>query len=62
VFKRSAIARKEVSIMAAHGQEQSKTDAIAMFGKVQLTSFDEHSFSDLLAKVEKSAFDHYCLY
>ena len=56
VFKRSVIARKEVSIMAAHGQEQSKADAVAKFGKIQLTSFDEHSFSDLLAKVEKSAF------
>jgi hypothetical protein len=50
------IARKEVSIMAAHGQEQSKADTVAKFGKIQLTNFDEHSFSDLLAKVEKSAF------
>ena len=37
--------------MAAHGQEQSKADAVAMFGKIQLTSFDEHSFLELLAKV-----------
>ncbi|CZS92479.1 related to vacuolar sorting protein VPS1, dynamin, and related proteins [Rhynchosporium agropyri] len=53
VFKRSVTSRKEVSIMAAHGQEQSKTDAIAMFGKIQLTSFDENSFSNLLAKASE---------
>ncbi|KAF7918397.1 uncharacterized protein EAE97_011852 [Botrytis byssoidea] len=53
VFKRSKIERREVSILAAHGQEQSKTDAIANFGKIQLTSFDEHSFSDLLAKASE---------
>lgn len=40
--------------MAVLGQEQSKVDAIARFGKVQLTSFDENSFSELLAKVKRA--------
>jgi len=38
--------------MATHGQEKSKVDAIAKFGKKQITSLDEHSFSDLLAQVK----------
>lgn len=51
VFKRSTRSSKEVSIMAAHGQDQSKTDAIASFGKVQVSSLDEHAFFELLIKV-----------
>jgi GTPase SAR1 family protein len=51
VFKRSQTTIKEVSIMAAHSQETSRTDGIAKFGKRQLTSLDEGSFAELLAQV-----------
>lgn len=53
VFKRSETTSKEVSIMAAHSQETFRADAIAKFGKRQLTSLDETSFSELLAQVKK---------
>ncbi|KAG9247717.1 P-loop containing nucleoside triphosphate hydrolase protein [Calycina marina] len=53
VFKRSVTAKKEVSIMAAHGQEQSRVYTVAKFGKRQLTTFDEQSFADLLAKASE---------
>jgi GTPase SAR1 family protein len=58
VFKRSEITSKEVSIMAAHSQETSRADAIAKFGKRQLTSLDEKFFSELLAQVKKSYSHH----
>ncbi|KAH8588522.1 interferon-induced GTP-binding protein Mx1 [Bisporella sp. PMI_857] len=53
VFKRSKTATIEVSIMAAHGQAKSTVDAIAKFGKKQVTSLDEKSFLDLLALASK---------
>jgi hypothetical protein len=37
--------------MAAHGQDGSKIDAIAKFGKKQLKAFDQKTFSDILAEV-----------
>ncbi len=37
--------------MTAHGQDGSKVDAIAKFGKKQLKAFDEKTFSDILAEV-----------
>lgn len=37
--------------MAAHGQDDSKVDAIAKFGKKQLRAFDQKTFSDILAEV-----------
>ena len=46
--------KKKVSTMAVHGQEQLKADSIARFGKIQLTSFDEHALVDLLAKLWSS--------
>ena len=51
VFKRSKILMTEASIMAAHGQDGSKVDAIAKFGKKQLKAFDQKTFSDILAEV-----------
>lgn len=51
VFKRSVTMKTEVSIMAAHGQEKSKADTIAKFGKRLITSLNELAFSDLLAQV-----------
>ncbi|XMA20789.1 hypothetical protein WAI453_013580 [Rhynchosporium graminicola] len=53
VFKRSASESKVVSIMAIHGQEKSRADAIAKFGKRQVTSLDERAFSDLLAEASE---------
>jgi hypothetical protein len=37
--------------MAAHNKETSRVEEIAKFGKRQLTSLDEKSFSELLALV-----------
>jgi hypothetical protein len=37
--------------MAAHGQDGSKVDAIAKFGKKQLETLDEKTFSEILAEV-----------
>jgi GTPase SAR1 family protein len=51
VFKRSKIQRAEASIMAAHGQDASKVDAIAKFGKKAIKSLDEKTFADILAEV-----------
>lgn len=51
VFKRSKILTTEASIMTAHGQDGSKVDAIARFGKKQLKAFDEKTFSNILAEV-----------
>ncbi|KAL5325396.1 hypothetical protein ACEPPN_006521 [Leptodophora sp. 'Broadleaf-Isolate-01'] len=53
VFKRSTSESKVVSIMAIHGQEKSRADAIAKFGKRQVTSLDERAFSDLLAEASE---------
>ncbi|KAL5351057.1 hypothetical protein ACLOAV_004632 [Pseudogymnoascus australis] len=39
--------------MTTHGQEKSKVDAIAKFGKRQLTSLDELAFSDLLSQASE---------
>jgi len=39
--------------MAAHGQDGSKIDAIAKFGKKQLKAFDQTTFSDILAEVSE---------
>jgi GTPase SAR1 family protein len=58
VFKRSKMSTTEVSILAAHNQAKSTVDAIAKFGKRQVTSLDEHSFLDLLALVTKSTPSH----
>lgn len=51
VFKRSKIQTAEASIMAAHGQDASKVDAIAKFGKKEIKSLDEKTFADILAEV-----------
>jgi hypothetical protein len=51
VFKRSKIQTTEASIMAAHGQDGSKVDAIAKFGKKQLKALDQKTFSNILAEV-----------
>jgi hypothetical protein len=51
VFKRSKIQTTEASIMAAHGQDGSKIDAISKFGKKQLEALDQKTFSDILAEV-----------
>lgn len=51
VFKRSKILTTEASIMTAHGQDGSKVDAIARFGKKQLKALDEKTFSNILAEV-----------
>ena len=51
VFKRSKILTTEASIMAAHGQDGSKVDAIAKFGKKRLKALDQKTFSDILAEV-----------
>jgi hypothetical protein len=51
VFKRSKILMTEASIMAAHGQDGSKVDAIAKFGKKQLKALDQKTFSDILEEV-----------
>ncbi|KAL2068602.1 hypothetical protein VTL71DRAFT_14939 [Oculimacula yallundae] len=53
VFKRSTSESKVVSIMATHGQQKSRADAIAKFGKRQVTSLDERAFSDLLAEASE---------
>ncbi|KAH7412555.1 P-loop containing nucleoside triphosphate hydrolase protein [Cadophora sp. MPI-SDFR-AT-0126] len=53
VFKRSTSESKVVSIMAIHGQNKSRADAIAKFGKRPLTSFDERDFSELLAEASE---------
>jgi hypothetical protein len=37
--------------MAAHGQDASKVDAIAKFGKKEIKSLDEKTFADILAEV-----------
>jgi hypothetical protein len=37
--------------MAAHGQDGSKVDTIAKFGKKQLKALDQKTFSDILAEV-----------
>ncbi len=37
--------------MTAHGQDGSKVDAIAKFGKKQLKTLDQKTFSDILAEV-----------
>ena len=37
--------------MAAHGQDGSKVDAIAKFGKKEIKSLDEKTFADVLAEV-----------
>jgi hypothetical protein len=37
--------------MTAHGQDGSKVDAIARFGKKQLKALDEKTFSNILAEV-----------
>jgi len=51
VFKRSKVQNTEASIMTAHGLDDSKVDAIARFGKKQLETLDEKTFSDILAEV-----------
>lgn len=51
VFKRSKTLITEASIMVAHGQDGSKVDAIARFGKKQLKTLDQKTFSDILAEV-----------
>lgn len=51
VFKRSKIKTIEASIIAAHGQDGSKIDAISKFGKKQLEALDQKTFSDILAEV-----------
>jgi hypothetical protein len=51
VFKRSKILTTEASIMTAHGQDGSKVDAIAKFGKKELKALDEKTFSNILAEV-----------
>lgn len=51
VFKRSKILTTEASIITAHGQDGSKVDAIAKFGKRQLQALDEATFSKILAEV-----------
>jgi hypothetical protein len=51
VFKRSKIQTTEASIMAAHGQDGSKIDAISKFGKKQLDALDQKTFSNILAEV-----------
>lgn len=51
VFKRSKLLPTEASIMTAHGQDDSKADAIARFGKKHLKTLDEKTFSDVLAEV-----------
>jgi hypothetical protein len=56
VFKRSKILTTEASIMAAHGQDGSKGDAIGTFGTKQLKTLDQKTFSDIL--VEVSALEH----
>jgi hypothetical protein len=37
--------------MTAYGQDDSKVDAIAKFGEMQLKALDQNTFSDILAKV-----------
>jgi hypothetical protein len=51
VFKRSKTSITEVSIITAYGQDDSKVDAIAKFGKMQLKALGQSTFSDILAKV-----------
>jgi len=53
VFKRSRIQTTEASIMAAHGQDRSKIDAISKFGKKQLEALDQKTFSDILAEASE---------
>ncbi|PVH86671.1 hypothetical protein DL98DRAFT_449952 [Cadophora sp. DSE1049] len=53
VFKRSTSESKVVSIMAIHGQDKSRADAIAEFGQRPLTSLYERAFSDLLAEASE---------
>lgn len=54
VFKRSKVTGIEVSIMRAHGQNDSKVDAIARFKKKTLDVLDEGIFSRLLSEVSAS--------
>jgi Sec7-like guanine-nucleotide exchange factor len=56
VFKRSKTSNTEVSIMTAHGQDDSKVEAIASFGKLQLKALDQAIFSDILAKVSTTIY------
>jgi hypothetical protein len=37
--------------MTAHGQDGSKVDAIAKFGKKKLQALDQQTFADILAEV-----------
>jgi hypothetical protein len=37
--------------MASHGQDSSKIDATVKFGKKQLETLDQKTFSDILAEV-----------
>ena len=55
VFKRSKIQTTEASIIATHGQDRSKIDAISKFGKKQLEALDEKTFSDILAEVRANS-------
>ena len=55
VFKRSKIQTTEASIMTAHGLDGSKVEAIAKFGKKQLKTFDQKTFSGILAEVSAHA-------
>ncbi|KAI0126991.1 vacuolar sorting protein VPS1, dynamin [Xylariales sp. AK1849] len=53
VFKRSRVLTTEASIMAAHGQDGSKVDAIAKFGKKQLEAFDQKTFFEILVEASE---------
>jgi hypothetical protein len=51
VFKRSKTSNTKISIITAHGQDDSKVNAITSFGKMQLKALDQATFSEILAKV-----------
>src|ERR1700753_885864 len=51
VFKRSKKLTTEVSIIAAHGQDNLKEDTTAKFGKKQLEALDQTTFKNILAEV-----------
>ncbi|KAI9739944.1 MAG: hypothetical protein M1818_005000 [Claussenomyces sp. TS43310] len=53
VFKRSKVSNIDVSIMAAHDQDDLKVDAISRFGKQELNALDEATFSRILAKASE---------
>lgn len=57
VFKRSKIQTTEASIMTAHGQDGSKIDTIAKFGKKELKALDQKTFSEILAEVSTHSKD-----